>query len=121
MFFCQHLWAHSQFMTIFIRWAHSVYKYFFFILGMAFSILCGLWVQHGLKVLSIHLSDLPAIESYNHINWIQAPSFVKGHYGKADKAAYFDTVLVSTVGNSELENEMTCGTYLQGMCVCYEL
>ena len=36
-------------MTIFIRWAHVVYKYFSFILGMASSILCGLWVQHGLE------------------------------------------------------------------------
>ena len=52
MFFCQHLWAHSQFMTIFIRWAHVVYKYFSFILGMASSVLYGLWVQHGLDAVT---------------------------------------------------------------------
>ena len=69
------------------------------------------------KVLSIRLPDLPAVGRYNHVDQIRATPFVKGHHGKADKAARFDTVLVSTVGDSELENETTRGTYLQGMCV----
>lgn len=65
------------------------------------------------KVLSICLPDLPAAGRYNYIDKIWAIPLIKGPFGKPDKVAHLDTVLVSTV--EEAENIATCGTFLEGM------
>ena len=65
------------------------------------------------KVLSIRLPDLPAAGRYNYVDKIRAIPLIKGPFGKPDKVAHFDTVLVSTV--EEAENVATRGTFLEGM------
>ena len=72
MFFCQHLWAHSQCMTIFIKWAHMVYKYFFLhfengffhTLWTFFAALCG----NVTYITLTSSTSLPAIVQYNNVD-----------------------------------------------------
>lgn len=64
------------------------------------------------KVLSIHLSDLPAVGRHNDVQRIRATPLVPGSGGRKDSPAHFDTVLVRT--ERERDNAVTKGTWLEG-------
>jgi hypothetical protein len=64
------------------------------------------------KVLSIHTSDLPAVDCRNNVQRIRATPVIPGPGGRKDTPAHFDTVLVWT--ERDKEKMVTKGTCLEG-------